>query len=274
MEQIFLPTSVEFLGTGNPNVGKVVITPCHQGYGTTLGNALRRVLLSSLPGAAVESVKITGASHEFSALTGVLEDVVEIILNLKQMAVKSHSEQPVTLTLSKKGVGEVLAGDFSKNSDIEIANPELKIATITDKNFTLEMDITIGHGRGYVPVSEKETTQLSLGTIAIDSLYTPIRDVGYQVEMTRVGDVTDYEKLTLTIETNGTVAPKDALSQATKILMDHFSLVLNSVGEETVSDSEIVDNNVEISEAGEAQKDESDADEKSKAKKPRKKSKK
>ncbi len=211
-------------------MGKVVITPCHQGYGTTLGNALRRVLLSSLPGAAVESIKIAGVQHEFSTLDGIQEDVIEIILNVKQMAVRCHSEEPVTLTLSKKGIGPVVAGDFSKNADVEIANPDLTIATLTDKDFTFDMEITIARGRGYVPVGEKETKHLSLGTIAIDSLYTPIRDVGYQVEMTRVGDVTDYEKLTLSIETNGTMTPREALGQTTKILMDHFALLLTAAG--------------------------------------------
>lgn len=230
MQQIFLPTAIEFFEGDLPNTGRVVVTPCHQGYGTTLGNALRRVLLSSLPGAAVESVKINGVQHEFSAVPGVKEDMIEIILNIKQMAVRCHSEEPVTLSLTKKGVGDVLAGDFSKNADVDIINPDTKIATMTDKNATLEMEISIGRGRGYVPVGEKETKHLSLGTIAIDSLYTPIRDVGYQVEMTRVGDVTDYEKLTLTIETNGTVAPKEALNQATKILMDHFALILSASG--------------------------------------------
>lgn len=238
MEQIFLPTTVDFLTTDHPNIGKFVITPCHQGYGTTLGNALRRVLLSSLPGAAVESVKIQGAQHEFSSIEGVREDVIEIILNLKQIAAIAHTDAPVTISLSKKGVGDVTAGDFAKNADITIVNPELKIATITDKNTTLEMEITIGHGRGYVPVSEKETSGAPLGTIMIDSLYTPIRDVGYAVEMTRVGDVTDFEKLTLTIETNGTVAPRDAVEQATKILMDHFALILAAKETESV-DAEV-----------------------------------
>lgn len=228
MEQILLPTTVEFSETANANIGTLVITPCHQGYGTTLGNALRRVLLSSLPGAAVESIKIAGVQHEFSALDGVLDDVIEIILNVKQIAVISHTDAPVTISISKKGVGDVTAGDFSKNSDVEIVNPNLKIATLTDKQTTFDMEMTIGRGRGYVPVSEKETRQLSLGTVAIDSLYTPIRDVGYAVEMTRVGDVTDYEKLTMTIETNGTVTPRDAVGQATRILMDHFALILDA----------------------------------------------
>ena len=232
MEQIFLPTAIEFLDTDRPHVGQLIISPCHQGYWTTLGNALRRVLLSSLPGAAVESAKIAGVQHEFATIAGVGEDVIELLLNVKQIAVRSFSDQPVTLHLSKKGKGPVTAADFEKNADVEVVNGGLTIATITDDKKVFEMDVTIGKGRGYVPVSEKETKHLDLGTIAIDSLFTPIRDVGYTVEMTRVGDVTDYEKLILTIETNGTVTPREAVSQATKILMDHFALILDSTGGE------------------------------------------
>ncbi len=230
MEHISLPTTIEFLDGDKPNVGHVVVTPCQKGYGTTLGNALRRVLLSSLPGAAVESVKINGVQHEFSAAEGLQDDVIEVILNLKQMAVRLHGEGPVTLSLTKKGTGDILAGDFDKNADVEVMNPDLRITSATDDKKTIEMEVTIGRGRGYVPVSEKDTSGYDLGTIAIDSLYTPIRDVGYNVEATRVGDVTDYEKLTLTIETNGTISPKDAVSQSTSILMDHFSLVADVAG--------------------------------------------
>ena len=236
MEQISLPTSIKFEEADQPNTGKMVITPCHQGYGTTLGNALRRVLLSSLPGAAVESIKIDGVQHEFSAVEGVHEDLIQIILNVKQLAVKSYSDSPVTLTLSKKGAGEVTAADFDKNSDVEIFCPDLKICTVTDKDKKLDMEVTIGQGRGYVPVAEKDTKNLDLGTIAIDSLYTPIRDIGYNVEMTRVGDVTDFEKLTLRIETNGAISPREAVSQATKILMDHFALVLDDTGVDASTD--------------------------------------
>ena len=232
MEQIFLPTTIEFAETDAPNVGKMVITPCHQGYGTTLGNALRRVLLSALPGSAVEAIKIKGVQHEFSALDGVMEDVIQIILNVKQIAVRSFSDEPITLSLTKKGKGDITAGDFEKNSAVEIVNPDLKIATITDDKVKFEMDIVIGRGRGYVPVAEKQTANLDLGTIAIDSLYTPIRDIGYSVEMTRVGDVTDFEKLTLRIETNNAITPKEAVVQATKILMDHFALILDAAGGE------------------------------------------
>ena len=232
MEQIFLPTTIEFQETDRSNVGKMIITPCHQGYGTTLGNALRRVLLSSLPGAAVEAIKIKGVQHEFSAIPGVLEDVIEIILNVKQIAVRLYSEEPVTLSLSKKGKGPVTAGDFEKNAAVEIVNPDLKIATVTDDKIKFEMEIIVSRGRGYVPVAEKQTKSLDLGTIAIDSLYTPIRDIGYTVEMTRVGDVTDFEKLIIRIETNGAITPKEAVVQATKILMDHFALILDEAGGE------------------------------------------
>lgn len=233
MEHITLPTTIEFINGDDLHTGQVVITPCHQGFGTTIGNALRRVLLSSLPGAAVETVKIIGVQHEFSAIEGVKEDVVEIILNLKEIAVTSHTDEPITLSLTKKGVGPVTAGDFEKNADVDIINPELVLANITDKSKPFEMEITIGKGRGYMASAEKDTKQYDLGTIAIDSLYTPIRDVGYNVELTRVGDVTNYEKLTLTVTTNGTITPKQAVGQSTKILMDHFSLVADLAGDGT-----------------------------------------
>lgn len=239
-----MPTTIEFLDGDHVNAGQVVITPCHQGYGTTIGNALRRVLLSSLPGAAVESVKINGVQHEFAAIEGVHEDVVEIILNLKQVAARCFSETPVTLSLRKKGKGEVTAGDFEKNSDVEIVNPQAKIFTITDDKKVIEMEITIGRGRGYVPVEEKDLKNLDLGTILVDSLYTPIRDVGYKVELTRVGDVTDYEKLILNIETNGTITPREAVSSATTILMDHMAL-LAEAAESGMAEKEVKEIKIE-----------------------------
>jgi DNA-directed RNA polymerase subunit alpha len=228
MQHIQLPTTIEFQETDRAHMGELLITPCQKGYGTTIGNAFRRVLLSSLPGAAVESVKIDGVQHEFSAVDGVLEDMIEIILNLKQLAVKSYSDAPVVLTLRKKGLGPVTGADFDTNADVEIANPDHIIMTLTEAKRELVMEVTIATGRGYVPVAEKDTKQLALGTIAIDSLYTPIRDVGYKVENTRVGDITDFEKVILRVETNGTVSPKEAVAQATDILMDHFTLVKES----------------------------------------------
>lgn len=271
MEKIFLPSSIEFITTDNPNIGKVVITPCHQGYGTTLGNALRRVLLSSLPGAAVESVKIRGVQHEFSTVEGVLEDVVEIILNLKQLAVRSFSDEPVTLKLEKKGKGEVIAADFDKNSDVEIANSDLKLFTITNDKVKIEMEVVIGKGRGYVPVEEKKNANLDLGTVLVDSLYTPIRDIGYKVDLTRVGDVTDYEKLTITIETNGTIAPKDAVRQAVNVLMDHFALILEASNEDAAVpalENEIAPEEVETTE--EKEEKETDSEDKKEVKKTKK----
>jgi len=240
MEDILLPTTIEFTDGEQPNIGKVVITPCQKGYGTTLGNALRRVLLSSLPGAAIESVKIDGVQHEFSAIDGVQEDVVEIILNLKQVDVRCFSNEPVVLSLTKKGKGDITAADFEKNSDIEIVNPDLKIMTVTDTKKEINMEVVIGKGRGYVPVEEKDSKNMDLGTIVIDSLYTPIRDIGYNVESTRVGDVVDYEKLVLNIETNGTITPKKAIEQATKILMDHFSLILDMASDMSHTETEEV----------------------------------
>ncbi|OGH71571.1 MAG: DNA-directed RNA polymerase subunit alpha [Candidatus Magasanikbacteria bacterium RIFCSPLOWO2_01_FULL_43_20b] len=272
MEKIFLPSSIEFSSTDNLNIGKVVITPCHQGYGTTLGNALRRVLLSSLPGAAVESVKIRGAQHEFSTIEGVLEDIVEIILNLKQMAVRSFSDQPVILKLEKKGKGEVTAADFEKNSDVEIANPDLKIFTITNDKIKIEMEVTVGKGRGYVPVEEKKDVISELGTVLIDSLYTPIRDIGYKVDLTRVGDVTNYEKLTITIETNGTISPKEAVRQAVNVLMDHFALILEASNEDEILSEVVNEELVAVEEENKNEEDEAEVekDEKSEAKEAKK----
>lgn len=236
MENILLPSKVEFQTGEAPNQGTVTVTPCYHGYGTTLGNALRRVLLSSLPGAAVESFKIGGVQHEFSAVEGVKEDVVEIMLNLKQLVVKVHSDEPIVLKLSKKGPGEVKAKDFEKNAQVEIINKDLVIATLTS-NRDFEMEATVGRGRGFKTMEEKDRQNMDLGTIVVDSIYTPVRDVGYRVEYTRVGDITNYEKLVLNIETNGTMSPEEAVRQATQILIDHFNIVL-SEAERGAADAE------------------------------------
>ncbi len=224
MENLLLPSKVEFQAGKAPHTGTVVITPCYYGYGTTLGNALRRVLLSSLPGGAVEAFKIKGAQHEFSTVGGVKEDVVEITLNLKQLVVKVFSDDPVILNISKKGLGPVTAGDIEANSAVEIINKDLVIATVTEDK-TFEMEIVVGRGRGFKTAEEKERKNYDLGTIVVDSVYTPVKDVGYFVENTRVGDITDYEKLTLNIETNGTIAPYEALKLAAQILIDHFNII-------------------------------------------------
>jgi len=239
MESLLLPSKVEFVPGDEPNKGALVVAPCHYGYGTTLGNTLRRVLLSSLPGAAAEAFKIKGAPHEFTALEGVKEDVVSIILNLKQLAVKVYTDEPVTLKIVKKGPGEVHASDIEKNSSVLIANKDLLIATLTSSK-TFEMEIIVGRGRGFKPVEEKDKKNYDLGTIVIDSIYTPIRDVGYSVEYTRVGDITNYEKLILNIETNGTITPREAVRQSTQIIMDHFAIILDSTGEASFEEQAVV----------------------------------
>jgi len=245
MENILLPTKVEFLQGKSPYEGDLIITPCYFGYGTTLGNALRRVILSSLPGAAVEAFKIKGVQHEFAAIDGVKEDVVEIILNLKQLAVRVYSDDPVVLKLNKKGKGELTAGDFESNADAEVINKDLILATLTtDKEF--EMEIIVGRGRGFKTAEDKNKKEYDLGTIVIDSIYNPVKDVGYSVEYTRVGDITNYEKLSLHIETDGTITPEEAASQATKIIMNHLSIILTDTaniqgGSKVVENIEVVE---------------------------------
>jgi DNA-directed RNA polymerase subunit alpha len=246
MEKLLLPSKVEIQEGSNPNTASLVVTPCYHGYGTTLGNALRRVLLSSLPGAAVESFKIKGAQHEFSAVPGIKGDVVELSLNLKQLIVRVYSDDPVVLTLSKNGIGEVTAKNIAKNAQVDIINPDLVLATITDKNTTLEMEILVGRGRGYKPVEEKDKHSQNLGTIMIDSIYTPVKDVGYVVEYTRVGDITNYERLTVNVETNGTISPADALKQSVQILIDHFNIIMDAANQSpTVVESEAIEKEVE-----------------------------
>ena len=238
MENLLLPSKIEFLDGEEPNKGSLVVTPCYHGYGTTLGNAIRRVLLSSLPGAAVETFRIKGVQHEFGAVEGVKEDVVEIMLNLKQLVVKVYSEENIILTLTKKGKGKVTAKDFEKSAEVEIINPDLEIANLTG-NKEFELEITVGRGRGFASSETKNRDNMPLGTMVIDSIYTPVRDVGYNVEYTRVGDITNYEKLTVNIETNGTITPKDAAVQSVKILMDYFGTVLNGMNGESVAMADV-----------------------------------
>jgi DNA-directed RNA polymerase subunit alpha len=228
MENILLPSSIRFEAGERANEGTLVIEPCFHGYGTTLGNALRRVLLSSLPGAAVTAVKIKGVNHEFQAVEHIKEDALEIILNLKSLRVKCFSDEPVILKLSTNGIKAVTAGDIEPNADVEIVNPELVIANITDDSATLEMEITVRRGRGYTPTEERTNEVHDLGTIGIDALFSPIRNVGYRVENTRVGEITNYDKLIMTIETDGTITPEEAVQESTKILIDYFKLLLQN----------------------------------------------
>ena len=203
----------------------MVVEPCFYGYGTTLGNALRRVLLSSLPGAAVIAVKIDGVTHEFQGIEGIKEDVLEIILNLKSLRLKCHSDEAVTLKLSATGEKVVTAADIEPNADVEIVTTDMPIATITDASKTLEMEIIVKRGRGYSPADDRADENYPLGTIAIDALFSPVRNVGYRVEDTRVGEITNYDRLIMNIETDGTVTPEEAVKQSSKMLIDYFSLL-------------------------------------------------
>ncbi len=206
--------------------GRFVVEPLERGFGTTLGNSLRRVLLSSLPGVAVTSVKIDGVLHEFSTVEGVKEDVTEIILNLKELCVRLHGNDPKKVVIDASGEGEVTAGDILPDSDVEIINPELHIATL-DKNARLHMEIMLDHGRGYVSADKNKRVGMSIGEIAVDSIYTPIEKVNFYVEDTRVGSSTDFDKLTLEVWTSGSIEPDEAVSHAAKILTEHLSLFTN-----------------------------------------------
>ena len=207
--------------------GKFVVTPLERGYGTTLGNSLRRILLSSLPGAAATSIKIEGVQHEFSTVPGVTEDVAEIILNIKKMAVKLHSDVPKTVYIEAKGAQEITAGDIKHDSDVEIFNPDLHIATLND-DARLYIEITLSKGRGYVSAEKnKQEMQPVIGVIPVDSIYTPVTKVNYTVENTRVGQYTDREELTVELWTNGTIKPDEAISLAAKIMNDLLRLFVD-----------------------------------------------
>lgn len=208
------------------------IEPLHPGYGMTLGNSLRRVLLSSLEGAAVTSCKVEGVLHEFSTIPNVKEDMVEIIMNLKKLRVKSVSDDVEYLTLSKSGQGKVTAKDIKTNQNVEVLNPELEIATLDNKNAKLDIELRVERGRGYVTVEKRKKEKLGVGFIALDALYSPVRKVRYNVESTRVGQMTNLDKLVLEIETDGTMTPEEALSRASEILVEHFLAVS---GKETVT---------------------------------------
>jgi len=201
------------------------IGPLYPGYGTTLGNTLRRVLISSLEGAAVTSVKIKGVDHEFSSISGVLEDVIEIVLNLKKVRFKLFRDEPVTVTLSVKGEKTVTAGDIEATADIEIVNKDQYIATITDKKVELEMELTVEKGIGYVPVEQRQKEKLGVGKIAIDGIFTPIKNINFNVENIRVGQRTDYNKVLLDVETDGSISPEEALKRASQILIEHFNII-------------------------------------------------
>ena len=208
---------------GDESYGKYVVEPLERGYGTTLGNSLRRILLSSLPGTAVTTIKIAGIQHEFSTIPGVKEDVTEIVLNIKGIIARLHSQETKTVYIEAMGEGEVTAGDIKADGEVEILNPDLHIATLgPDANLSIEM--TLSHGRGYVSAERNKLPQPIIGVIPVDSIYTPVKKVNYTVENTRVGNMTDFDKLTIEVWTDKTISAKDALSLGAKILCDHFML--------------------------------------------------
>jgi len=209
--------------------GKFVVEPLERGYGITLGNSLRRIMLSSLPGAAVSQVKIEGVLHEFSSIEGVKEDVTEIIMNIKSLAIRNNSDtnEPKTAYIEYEGEGVVKASDIQVDQDIEILNPDITIATLCGKNAKLYMELTITKGRGYVSADKNKCDDLPIGVIAVDSIYTPVERVNMTVENTRVGQITDFDKLTLDVYTNGTLVPDEAVSLAAKVLSEHLSLFID-----------------------------------------------
>ncbi|MDZ4221258.1 MAG: DNA-directed RNA polymerase subunit alpha, partial [Patescibacteria group bacterium] len=226
MESISLPKKISVeCEDQNESKARLVIEPLYPGYGPTVANALRRVLLSSLPGAAIYAFKIKGVTHEFTSIDYVKEDVVDISLNLKRVNLTSHSDEPVQLKLSASGETRVTAGDIEKNSDIEIANPDALIMTLTDKAASLDMTLWVRPGRGYDTVESREKEDLEVNAIAIDSIFTPVHQVGYQVDNVRVGDRTDYDKVIMDIEPNGTIPGAEAVNQSAAILADHFKAV-------------------------------------------------
>ncbi|MDR0424114.1 MAG: DNA-directed RNA polymerase subunit alpha [Clostridiales Family XIII bacterium] len=226
MIEIEKPTIECFSSDSEGNYGKYIVEPLERGYGTTLGNSLRRILLSSLPGAAVTSVKIDGILHEFSTIPGVKEDVTEIILNLKKLAVKINGEMVKQVTVNASGPMEVKAGDIMTDGEVEIFNPEQHIATL-EEGATLSMEINLSRGRGYVSAEQNKSESMPIAVIPVDSIYTPVRKVNFSVENTRVGQVTDYDRLNLEVWTDGSVTPGESVSIGAKIMQEHLKLFID-----------------------------------------------
>ncbi len=250
MEKIAKANKINYQKSKEDNRGVVTVEPFYPGYGMTLGNSLRRVLLSSLPGSAVVGVKVKGASHEFSTLPHVKEDVLEIILNLKQLRLKILGEEEQKLELEVTGKKKVTASDIKKNSQVEIFNPDLELANISDAGGSLNMEITVANGRGYQPVEQKEKKNEDIGFIEVDAVYSPVLKVGIDVENIRIGKMTNWDKLILDITTDGTLDPKEAFDQSVDVLVDQFQALQSGdsneeegedVGEETSEEEEKVE---------------------------------
>ena len=224
MQIIPLPTAPRTVDE-NEHTATIEVGSLYPGYGITLGNALRRILLSSLPGAAITAMKIAGAEHEFSTFDGVKEDTIHILLNLKQVRFKLHTDEPVTIRLEKTGEGEITAADFKVPSTVEIVNPEQVIATVTNKKTTFSLEAEVAPGLGYETVESRKKEKLPVGSISLDAVYTPVRKANFTVENMRVGDRTDFNKLVFEIETDGSLTPTDAFSRAVRILQDHVGIL-------------------------------------------------
>jgi len=225
-QELIKPNKVEFQTQGGTNKAVVIAEPLERGFGLTLGNALRRVLLSSLRGAAITAVQIDGVLHEFSSIPGVREDVTDIILNIKEIAIRMEGEGPKRMVVRKEGPGVVTAGDIQTVGDVEILNPEHVICTL-DQGAEIRMEFTVNTGKGYVPADRNRNEDAPIGLIPVDSLYSPIRKVSYKIENAREGQVLDYDKLILTVETNGAVTAEDAVAFAARILQDQLSVFVN-----------------------------------------------
>ncbi|MDJ0937830.1 MAG: DNA-directed RNA polymerase subunit alpha [Kiloniellales bacterium] len=225
--ELIKPNKLDIQPGADPDrLAKVVADPLERGFGLTLGNALRRVLLSSLQGAAVTSIQVDGVLHEFSSIPGVREDVTDIVLNVKSIALRMHGEGPKRMRLRAEGPGEVSAGQIETGHDIEVMNPELVICTLDD-GARLDMELTVESGKGYVPGTQNRPEDAPIGLIPVDAVFSPVRKVAYKVDNTRVGQVTDYDKLTMEVETNGAVTPEDAVALAARILQDQLQLFIN-----------------------------------------------
>ena len=244
MDLVPLPNKIQYQQNSETS-GVVSVSPCFKGFGTTLGNALRRVLLSSMPGCAVTALKIKGVDHEFSTIPGVKEDVVDVILNFKKLRLKLHTDEEVRFSVKISKEGELLAGSLEVPAEVEIVNKDLVLFTVSDAKDGVELEIFANKGKGFVPTEIREKEKQEVGVVAIDSIYTPIRNVGYRVENVRVGQMTNYEKVILDIETDGTIDALEASKMSAKILVDHFSLFaqddLLASGSEEVAKEEAVE---------------------------------
>lgn len=255
MEKIALPQKIEFVKGSEENNKQIIIEPCYPGYGATIGNALRRVLLSSLPGAAVIGVKIKGADHEFMTLPHVKEDVLELILNLKRLRLKIFSEETVKLELDARGEKEVKASDIKRNSLVEIVNPNLVLGHITDMAGSLSMEISVSQGAGYITVESRESVKNEISYIEMDSIFSPVLSVGVNIENVRIGKMTNWDKLILDLITDGTITPETAFHKAVDILINQFNALAGKTTEEEVAEIKPAVKKVEKEEAAETAED-------------------